>query len=57
MAVFVESVARARARTAELGVGWPATATAVYTAIQSALTGEQTPEEALGHAQQSATSP
>ncbi|MFG2576713.1 extracellular solute-binding protein [Streptomyces sp. NPDC048481] len=57
MAVFVESVARARARTAELGVRWPAAATAVYTAIQSALTGEQTPEEALGHAQQTATSP
>ncbi|WP_329415640.1 sugar ABC transporter substrate-binding protein [Streptomyces sp. NBC_00704] len=57
MAVFVESVERARARSAQLGVGWPAAATAVYTAIQSALTGEQTPEEALRHAQQTATSP
>ncbi|MFD8704104.1 ABC transporter substrate-binding protein [Kitasatospora sp. NPDC059648] len=54
-AAFARSVTVARARTAELGVEWPAAATGIYTAIQSALTGEQTPEEALSHAQQTAT--
>ncbi|MFD8221715.1 extracellular solute-binding protein [Streptomyces sp. NPDC059697] len=56
MAAFVKSVEAARARTGELGVKWPKAATGIYTAIQSALTGEQTPEEALRHAQQIATS-
>ena len=56
MAAFVKSVEAARARTGELGVKWPKAATGMYTAIQSALTGEQTPEEALRHAQQMATS-
>ncbi|MER7569083.1 sugar ABC transporter substrate-binding protein [Streptomyces sp. NPDC097941] len=56
MAAFVKSVEAARARTSELGVRWPKAATGIYTAIQSALTGEQTPEEALKHAQQIATS-
>jgi len=54
-AAFVDSVGAARARTGELGANWPKAATAIYTAIQSALTGEQTPEEALKHAQQIAT--
>ncbi|MBF9066467.1 sugar ABC transporter substrate-binding protein [Streptacidiphilus fuscans] len=54
MASFVQGVAAARARTGELGVRWPLAATGIYTAIQSALTGEQTPEEALKHAQQTA---
>ncbi|UKY54800.1 sugar ABC transporter substrate-binding protein [Streptomyces inhibens] len=52
MAAFVKSVEAARARTNKLGVKWPKAATGIYTAIQSALTGEQTPEEALRHAQQ-----
>jgi multiple sugar transport system substrate-binding protein len=55
MAAFVESVEAARARTSELGVKWPKAATGIYTAIQSALTGQQTPEEALKDAQQIAT--
>lgn len=55
MAAFVTSVETARARTSELGVRWPKAATGIYTAIQSALTGEQTPEEALRHAQRFAT--
>ncbi|WP_369184858.1 ABC transporter substrate-binding protein [Streptomyces sp. Y1] len=54
-AAFARSVTVARARTGELGVEWPRAATGIYTAIQSALTGEQTPEEALSHAQQIAT--
>ncbi|MGW1807086.1 sugar ABC transporter substrate-binding protein [Streptomyces sp. NPDC002078] len=56
MAAFAKSVEAARARTGELGVRWPKAATGIYTAIQSALTGEQTPEEALRHAQRIATS-
>ncbi|MFE9573699.1 extracellular solute-binding protein [Streptomyces sp. NPDC006692] len=55
MAAFVKSVESARARTGELGVKWPKAATGIYTAIQAALTGGQTPEEALRHAQQIAT--
>ncbi|MFF2079023.1 extracellular solute-binding protein [Kitasatospora sp. NPDC058162] len=54
-AAFARTVTLARARTGELGVEWPKAATGIYTAIQSALTGEQTPEEALGHAQRIAT--
>ncbi|MEU9791530.1 sugar ABC transporter substrate-binding protein [Streptomyces sparsogenes] len=55
MSVFATSVAAARARTSELGVRWPKAATGIYTAIQSALTGEQTPAEALRRAQRFAT--
>ncbi|MEV5573868.1 ABC transporter substrate-binding protein [Spirillospora sp. NPDC052269] len=55
MAVFVKGAEAARARTRELGVRWPKAATAIYTAVQSALTGRQTPEEALRQAQQAAT--
>ncbi|CUW25942.1 MULTISPECIES: sugar ABC transporter substrate-binding protein [Streptomyces] len=55
MAAFVKSVERARARTGRLGVEWPRAATAIYTAVQAALTGERTPEEALRHAQRTAT--
>ncbi|WP_171150286.1 ABC transporter substrate-binding protein [Streptomyces argyrophylli] len=55
MAAFVKSVQGARARTGELGVKWPRAATGIYTAVQAALTGEQTPEEALRHAQRIAT--
>ncbi|MCS0600042.1 extracellular solute-binding protein [Streptomyces sp. LP11] len=57
MRAFVRSVERARARTAELGVRWPRAATGIYTAVQAALTGERTPEEALRRAQQSTTGP
>ncbi|CCK28536.1 putative sugar ABC transporter substrate binding protein [Streptomyces davaonensis JCM 4913] len=56
MNVFVESVEKARARTEQLGVRWPKAATGIYTAIQSALTGRQTPEEALEDAQRAARS-
>ncbi|GGS53827.1 sugar ABC transporter substrate-binding protein [Streptomyces cinerochromogenes] len=55
MAAFVRSVERARARTGRLGVKWPRAATGIYTAVQAALTGEQTPREALRHAQRIAT--
>lgn len=55
MGAFVHSVAAARARTSGLGVKWPEAATGIYTAIQLALTGENTPQEALERAQQIAT--
>jgi multiple sugar transport system substrate-binding protein len=48
---FVETVKTARARTAELGPKWPKAATAIYTAVQLALTGKATPQEALQQAQ------
>lgn len=47
MAAFTKTVETARARTAILGEAWPKTATALYTAIQSALTGGASPADAL----------
>ena len=48
---FVETVKTARARTAELGPKWPVAATAIYTAVQTALTGKASPADALKQAQ------
>lgn len=48
---FVETVKTARARTAELGADWPKAATAIYTAVQLALTGKASPADALAQAQ------
>ncbi|WP_317229981.1 ABC transporter substrate-binding protein [Clavibacter sp. MX14-G9D] len=50
--VFVDLVADARARTGELGEEWPKAATKIYTAVQSALTGQSSPEDALKNAEQ-----
>ena len=47
MAAFAKTVATARARTAILGDAWPKTATAIYTAVQSALTGQASAADAL----------
>ncbi|MFI9244783.1 ABC transporter substrate-binding protein [Streptomyces sp. NPDC053086] len=55
MAAFVRSVGRSRPRTGRLGARWPQAATGIYTAVQAALTGERTPEEALRDAQRTAT--
>ncbi|MFC4243645.1 extracellular solute-binding protein [Gryllotalpicola reticulitermitis] len=49
---FVQTVKTARARTGELGPKWPTAATAIYTAVQLALTGKASPEAALHQAQQ-----
>ncbi len=46
MAAFTKTVATARARTAQRGDAWPKTATAIYTAVQAALTGTS-PSDAL----------
>ncbi|MFJ3385101.1 MULTISPECIES: extracellular solute-binding protein [unclassified Curtobacterium] len=51
--VFVDLVASARARTGELGADWPKAATKIYTAVQSALTGQDSPAYALKNAQSS----
>ncbi|GAA4174398.1 sugar ABC transporter substrate-binding protein [Gryllotalpicola koreensis] len=48
---FVETVKTARARTAELGPKWPNAATAIYTAVQLALTGKASPADALKQGQ------
>lgn len=53
VASFTETVKTARARTGELGPKWPTAATAIYTAVQLALTGKATPAAALKQAQAS----
>jgi multiple sugar transport system substrate-binding protein len=51
MAAFVQEVQGARSRTAQLGADWPKAATKIYTAVQAALTGQASPQEALQQAQ------
>ena len=51
MGAFTDLVQDARARTGKLGPEWPATATRLYTAIQTAITGGATPQQALQQAQ------
>ncbi|HKT58043.1 MAG TPA: sugar ABC transporter substrate-binding protein [Microbacterium sp.] len=51
VASVIATVKTARARTAELGGKWPTAATAIYTAVQLALTGKATPAAALQQAQ------
>ena len=51
MKAFSGLVLAARSRTGELGADWPKAATAIYTGIQAALTGEATPLSALQKAQ------
>jgi multiple sugar transport system substrate-binding protein len=55
-AVFAEQSLTARPRTIEYGANYPKVSQAVWTAIQAALTGTKTPEEALKEAQQTAGS-
>ncbi|WP_458117231.1 sugar ABC transporter substrate-binding protein [Arthrobacter sp. D2-10] len=47
---WVEAITAAQGRTAELGVAYPETSKALYTAIQEALTGSKTPQAALDDA-------
>jgi multiple sugar transport system substrate-binding protein len=51
MAAFTEVVQTARSRTGKLGAEWPAAATKIYTAVQTALTGGAAPLQALQQAQ------
>lgn len=51
MKTFADMVQTARARTAELGNDWPEAATAIYSAVQLALTGKASPMDALKQVQ------
>jgi multiple sugar transport system substrate-binding protein len=51
MAAFTEQVQTARSRTEKLGADWPSAATRIYTAVQTALTGGASPQQALQQAQ------
>jgi multiple sugar transport system substrate-binding protein len=48
---FAEQIPTARSRTGQLGADWPKAATKIYTAFQSALTGQADPAKALEQAQ------
>lgn len=52
MAAFGEQIKTARARTAELGEEWPEAATVIYNAVQLAVTGEASADEAFAKAAQ-----
>ncbi|MFC7327194.1 sugar ABC transporter substrate-binding protein [Marinactinospora rubrisoli] len=54
MAPFAAQVATARSRTADLGGGYPPVSAALIDAVQSALTGDVSPAEALRAAQRAA---
>ncbi|RCG29921.1 extracellular solute-binding protein [Sphaerisporangium album] len=51
LAPFAEEVATALARTAELGTAYPKVSEALFNAIQAALAGGKSPQEALAAAQ------
>lgn len=50
MAAFGEQIKTARARTARLGEEWPEAATVIYNAMQLAITGTATADEAFAQA-------
>ncbi len=50
MQAFVTQVATARSRTGELGDKWPDAAKIIYTGVQSVLTGQATPADAMAKA-------
>lgn len=51
MKTYVDLVPTLRARTGELGAGWPKVATKIYTAMQAAVAGGVPPMKALEQAQ------
>jgi multiple sugar transport system substrate-binding protein len=51
MKTFIAQLPGLRSRTAQLGPDWTKAATAIYTAVQDALTDKATPEQALKQAQ------
>ncbi|GAA2015438.1 sugar ABC transporter substrate-binding protein [Catenulispora yoronensis] len=53
---FVTEIATAQARTAVLGTAYPKVSTALYTALQAALAGGTSPQDALNQAQSQAGS-
>lgn len=52
MAAFAEQVRNARSRTGQLGEEWPEAATVIYDAIQLAITGQASADEAFAQASQ-----
>jgi multiple sugar transport system substrate-binding protein len=52
IAPFVQEIPTARARTAQLGTKYPKVSEALWNAVQSALIGRQSPQDALNQAQQ-----
>jgi len=55
MKTFVDQVAGAKGRTAELGPNYPKYSEALWTAVQAVLSGKSTPQAALDSAQAKAT--
>lgn len=56
MRTFVDEIGGAQGRTAELGATYPKYSQALWTAVQSVLAGQSTPQAALDQAQRQATS-
>lgn len=54
LSVWVDAVQEARGRTSELGSAYPEVSEQVWTAVQNALSGSLSPEEALSNAQEAA---
>ena len=55
MQTFVDEIAGAKGRTAELGPDYPKYSQALWTAVQSVLSGQSSPQAALDAAQKQAT--
>jgi multiple sugar transport system substrate-binding protein len=55
MTTFVDEIGGAKGRTADLGPDYPKYSTALWTAVQAALSGHGTPQAALDAAQKQAT--
>jgi len=55
-AAFVREIATAKARTADLGTGYPKVSQALVEAIQATLAGNTSPQAALAQAQRAAQS-
>jgi multiple sugar transport system substrate-binding protein len=53
---FVDEIGGAKGRTAELGASYPKYSQALWTAVQSVLAGQSSPQAALNQAQQQASS-
>jgi multiple sugar transport system substrate-binding protein len=55
MQTFVDEIAGAKGRTAELGPDYPKYSQALWTAVQAVLSGHSSPQAALDAAQKQAT--
>ncbi|HEX4704523.1 MAG TPA: ABC transporter substrate-binding protein, partial [Pseudonocardiaceae bacterium] len=55
MRTFVDEIGGAQGRTAELGAAYPKYSQALWTAVQSVLAGQNSPQAALDQAQRQAS--